>query len=60
MSKGGVQGQNIPGQQFTGLPGQQPVGLPGQQNVGLPGQPAPLPNFSQSPLLGPGKRTDSC
>lgn len=54
VSKGGVQGQNILGQQFTGLPGQQPVGLPGQHSVGLPGQPAPLPNFTQSPLVGPG------
>ena len=37
-----------------GLPGQQMAGLPGQQTMGLPGQPAPLPNITQSPVLGTG------
>lgn len=41
----------IPPVSKGGAPGQS---LPSQQTVGLPGQPAPLPNFSQSPLLGPG------
>ena len=51
VSKGGVPGQGLPGQP-GGLLGQ---GLPGQPNIGLPGQPAPLPNFAQGPILGPGK-----
>ena len=29
--------------------------IAGQQTVGLPGQPAPVPNFTQSPVLAPGK-----
>ena len=51
VSKGGIPGHGLPGQP-GGLPGQ---GLPGQPNIGLPGQPAPLPNFAQGPILGPGK-----
>ena len=53
-SKGGIPAQSFPGQQMFGLPGQQMAGLPGQQTMGLPGQPAPLPNFTQSPVLGTG------
>ena len=42
----------IPPVSKGGAPGQS---LPSQPNIGLPGQPAPLPNFAQAPLVGPGK-----
>lgn len=41
----------IPPVSKGGAPGQS---LPSQPNIGLPGQPAPLPNFAQAPLVGPG------